>query len=49
MAPIQERRAALAREKDLPHDVLSDGARRARAVISETVARAKEFAGLSAR
>jgi tryptophanyl-tRNA synthetase len=49
LAPFQERRAALAGEKDFARDVLSDGARRARAVISETVGRAKDLMGLTPR
>jgi tryptophanyl-tRNA synthetase len=46
LGPVRERRAALARDPDLVRDVLSDGARRARAVIAETVARAKDLMGL---
>ena len=46
LGPVRERRAELARQADLANDVLADGARRARAVISETVARAKDLMGL---
>jgi tryptophanyl-tRNA synthetase len=46
LAPVRERRAELARQPGLAEDVLSDGARRARAVIAETVARAKDLMGL---
>jgi tryptophanyl-tRNA synthetase len=46
LGPVQEKRARLAAEKGLVDDVLSDGARRARARISETVARAKDLMGL---
>jgi tryptophanyl-tRNA synthetase len=49
MGPVQQRRAELAAQKDLVNDVLSDGARRARAVVSETVARVKDLTGLVAR
>jgi tryptophanyl-tRNA synthetase len=46
LAPYRERRAALARQRGLVADVLSDGARRARSVIADTVARAKDRMGL---
>jgi tryptophanyl-tRNA synthetase len=49
LGPVQERRAALARERGLAEDVLSDGARRARAAIGETVERAKDRMGLVRR
>jgi len=49
LGPVQARRRDLARDPDLAFDVLSDGARRARAVIGETVARAKDLAGLVRR
>lgn len=49
LGPVQQRRAALAAQKDLVADVLSDGTKRARAVISETVERAKDLTGLSRR
>jgi tryptophanyl-tRNA synthetase len=46
LGPVQQRRAELAGQKDLVLDVLSDGARRARAVVAETVARVKDLVGL---
>jgi tryptophanyl-tRNA synthetase len=46
LGPVQARRAELARDPDLVRDVLSDGAKRARETISETVARAKDAMGL---
>jgi tryptophanyl-tRNA synthetase len=46
IGPVRERREALARERDLVADVLSDGARRVRAIVGETVARAKDLMGL---
>jgi tryptophanyl-tRNA synthetase len=49
LEPVQRRRAELAREPGLVEDVLSDGARRARAVIGETVDRAKDRMGLARR
>jgi tryptophanyl-tRNA synthetase len=47
LGPVQAKRAELARTPDLVRDVLSDGAKRARAEIAETVARAKDLMGLS--
>jgi tryptophanyl-tRNA synthetase len=49
LAPVQERRRELAKQEDLAYDVLSDGAKRARAVIGETVERAKDLMGLVRR
>jgi len=49
LGPVQRKRAELAAQKDLVEDVLSDGARRARAVVGETVARVKDLTGLVAR
>jgi tryptophanyl-tRNA synthetase len=46
LGPVQRRRQELAKDPDLPRDVLADGARRARAVIAETVARAKDLMGV---
>ncbi len=46
LAPFRERRAALARRPDAAREVLADGAARARAVIGETVAIAKDRMGL---
>ena len=46
LGPVQSRRAELAKRPDLPRDVLSDGAKRAREVIGETVARAKDLMGV---
>jgi tryptophanyl-tRNA synthetase len=46
LGPVQQRRAEMARQEDLVSDVLSDGARRAREVVSETVARVKDLVGL---
>jgi tryptophanyl-tRNA synthetase len=45
-APMRERREALAETPDLVWDVLSDGARRARATARETIAMAREATGL---
>ena len=45
-APMRERREALAATPDLVWDVLSDGARRARATARETLAMAREATGL---
>jgi len=47
LAPIQERRAALEREPDLVHDVLTDGTRRARAVVGRTLAAVREAMNLT--
>ncbi len=49
LGPVQARRAQLQRSPDLVADVLSDGTRRARAAISETVERAKDLMGLVRR
>jgi tryptophanyl-tRNA synthetase len=44
--PFQEKRRELLGRPDLIRDVLADGARRARAVASETLERAREAMGL---
>ena len=46
LGPVQERRRELARDPSLVGDVLSDGTRRAREVIRETVERAKDLVGI---
>jgi tryptophanyl-tRNA synthetase len=46
LGPFQARRAEIARDPDYARDVLADGATRARAVIAETVATAKDRMGL---
>ena len=46
LGPVQQRRTELARDKNLVRDVLSDGTRRAREVIGETVSRAKDLMGV---
>jgi tryptophanyl-tRNA synthetase len=45
-APFRERRAALAADPDRVWDILADGARRAGAIASETIAEAKAAVGL---
>jgi tryptophanyl-tRNA synthetase len=45
-APFRERRAALAADPDRVWDILADGARRASAIASETIAEAKAAIGL---
>jgi len=46
LGPVQERRRELARDPALVGDVLSDGTRRAREAIRETVERAKDLVGI---
>ena len=45
-APLRERRAALAADPDHVWEILADGARRASAIASETIAEAKAAVGL---
>jgi len=45
-APFRERRAALAAEPELVWDILADGARRASAIATETMAEVKAAVGL---
>jgi tryptophanyl-tRNA synthetase len=45
-APFRERRAALAADPDLVWDILSDGARRASAIATETITEVKAAVGL---
>ncbi|NLE44917.1 MAG: tryptophan--tRNA ligase [Chloroflexi bacterium] len=45
-APFRERRAALAENPDHVWDLLTDGARRASAIASETIAQVKDAVGL---
>jgi tryptophanyl-tRNA synthetase len=45
-APLRERRAALAADPDHVWDILADGARRASAIATETIAEVKAAVGL---
>lgn len=47
LSPIQERRRALLADPDYVHDVLTDGARRARPLAQATLAEVKEKMGLA--
>ncbi len=46
LAPFRARRAEIAKDPNAVQDVLSDGARRARAIASQTIAEVKEAVGL---
>ena len=46
MRPFRDKRAALAADPNLVRDVLSDGARRARAIATVTMAEVRERVGL---
>ena len=42
LGPIREKRAALGKKKDFIHDVLADGAKKARAIAQKTMAEVKQ-------
>ena len=46
LAPFRQRRAELEKDPNRVQDVLQDGARRAQAIASKTIAEVKEAVGL---
>jgi tryptophanyl-tRNA synthetase len=46
LAPFRQRRSELAQDPDLARNVLQDGARRAKAIASQTMREVREAIGL---